>query len=133
VPTTPAVSGYGFGSCSQDAQSYLISEYEKNQEAQMFLFLLEVIGVSILVSLFANWIKLVPRYPKRKYALIQQLTNTGFLTILLTLLFSFGVYPSWLILFAIILLILWLSVLITGAIVRRGGESTVETPNREHE
>jgi hypothetical protein len=99
----------------------------------MFLFLLEVIGVSILVSLFANWIKLVPRYPKRKYALIQQLTNTGFLTILLTLLFSFGVYPSWLILFAIILLILWLSVLITGAIVRRGGESTVETPNREHE
>lgn len=31
----------------------------------MFYFFLEVIGVSILVSLFANWIKLVPRYPNR--------------------------------------------------------------------
>ena len=76
----------------------------------MFYFLLEVIGVSILVSIFATWIKLIPRYPKKKYNLLQQLANTVILTIILTLLFSFRVYPSSIVLFAIILLVLWLSV-----------------------
>ncbi len=99
----------------------------------MFYFLLEVIGVSILVSLFATWIKLIPRYPKRKYAFIQQLINAGFLTILLTFIGLFGIYPSWFLLFVLILFILWWSVRITGAIVRKGGESTIESPDREHE
>ncbi len=99
----------------------------------MFYFVLEVIGVSILVSIFATWIKLIPRYPKRKYALTQQLINTAFLTILLTVLCFFEIYPSWFLLFALILLILWMSVRITGAIVRMRGESTVEAPDRDHE
>lgn len=98
----------------------------------MFYFVLEVIGVSMLVSLFATWIKLIPRYPKRRYAFIQQLINTGFLTILLTFLCLFGIYPSWLLLFGLILFILWWSIRITGTFVQRGGGVTVETPNREH-
>jgi len=99
----------------------------------MFYIVLEVIGVSILVSLFATWIKLIPHYPKRKYAIIQQLINSGFLTIMLTFISLFEIYPSWLLLFAIILFILWWSVQITSAIVRKREEPTVNTPNREHE
>ena len=86
-------------------------------------FLLEVIVVSILVSLFATWIKLIPRYSKRKYNLIQQLVNTAVLTVVLTILFSFGIYPDWILLFAIILFILWLSVRFTNNIVQKAGES----------
>ena len=93
----------------------------------MFYFFLEIIGVSILVSAFATWIKLIPHYPKKKFNLIQQLANTGILTVVLTLLFSLEVYPSWVILFAIILLILWLSVRLTNNIVQKTGDSTVET------
>ena len=93
----------------------------------MFYFLLEVVGVSILVSVFTTWIKLIPRYPKKKYNLIQQLANTGLLTAVLTLLFSLEIYPSWLLLFAIILLILWLSVRLTNIIVQKIGESSVES------
>ncbi|HEY9167797.1 MAG TPA: hypothetical protein VIS48_16710 [Candidatus Kryptonia bacterium] len=96
----------------------------------MFYFVLEVIGVSILVSLLSTWIKLIPHYPKRKYAFIQQLINTAFLTILLTFLCLFEIYPSWFLLFALILFILWLSIRITGAIVPKDGESSIETPNR---
>ncbi len=99
----------------------------------MFFFVLEVIGVSILVSLFATWIKLIPRYPKRRYVFTQQLINTGILTLLLTFLAIFEIYPSWFLMFALILFVLWLSVRITSAIVRKRGDSTVETPNRDHE
>jgi len=38
----------------------------------VLLFVLEVVGASILVSLFASGIRLIPRYPKRKYFFIQQ-------------------------------------------------------------
>ena len=92
----------------------------------MFYFFLEVIGVSILVSIFATWIKLIPRYPRKKYSLIQQLANTGLLTVVLTLLFSFEIYPSWLLLFVIILIILWLSVRFTNNLVQTRRNSTVE-------
>lgn len=94
----------------------------------MFYFVLEVIGASILVSIFATWIKLIPRYPKKKYSLLQQLANTALLTVFLTLIASFGVYPSWFLLFAIILLILWLSVQLTNYLVQKTGESTAEPP-----
>ena len=102
----------------------------------MFYFVLEVIIVSILVSVFATWIKLIPHYPKRRYNLLQQLANTALLTVVLTLLFSFGVYPSWIILFIIILFILWLSVRLTNNVVRKTRESpaepsTIETNKEE--
>ena len=90
----------------------------------MFYFLLEVIGVSILVSLFAAWIKLIPRYPKRRYLLLQQLLNTLLLTVILTIVFIFGIYPSWVVLFIVILLILWLSVRLTNNIVRKETDPT---------
>jgi integral membrane sensor domain MASE1 len=93
----------------------------------MLYFFLEVIGVSLLVSIFATWIKLIPRYPRKKYSLIQQLANTGLLTVVLTLLFSFEIYLSWFFLFAIILLILWLSVRITNNLVRKARESVVKS------
>ena len=32
----------------------------------MFSFVLETIGVSILVSILATWAKLIPRYPKKE-------------------------------------------------------------------
>jgi hypothetical protein len=97
----------------------------------VFYFVLIVVGVSILVSLFGTWIKLIPRYPNRKYTLIQRLTNTGLLTVLLTLMLSFGVYPSWQLLFAIVLFVLWLSVRLTNDIVRKRGESAVETAEED--
>ena len=93
----------------------------------MFYFLLEVIGVSLLVSIFATWIKLIPRYPRKKYSLIQQLANTGLLTVVLTLLFSFEIYPSWFLLFVIILIILWLSVRFTNNLVQKTRESMVKS------
>jgi hypothetical protein len=80
---------------------------------------LAVIFVSILVSLFATWIKLIPRYPKWKYAVIQQLTNALLQTIFVTLIFWFELPISWFPLFAVTLLILWVSVEYTKQMVRR--------------
>ncbi|GEM_PF-1783636 len=90
----------------------------------MFYFVLEVIGVSILVSIFATWVRLIPRYPKKKYSLIQELIFSVFLTVLITLVWSLDIYPSWILLFAAILFILWLSVQITNNIFQRSGDST---------
>jgi uncharacterized membrane protein YfcA len=97
----------------------------------MFYFLIEVIGVSILVSFFATWIKLVPRYPQKKYNLIQQLLNTALMTILLSILFSLHIYPHWIILFVIILLILCLSVWLTNGYVKRPKDGTAEPAEEE--
>lgn len=97
------------------------------QEVEVFSFLLEVVGVSIVVSLFATWIKLIPRYPSWKYALIQQLTNIGLQTLINTLMFYFGIYPSWLPLFAMILFLVWLSVRFTNNIVRKKGVPPLNT------
>jgi integral membrane sensor domain MASE1 len=96
----------------------------------MFYFALEVIGVSILVSLFATWIKLVPKYPKRKYNLLQQALNTVIVSLLLTILFSLQIYPSWAILFAAILFVLWASVKITDTIVSKRNEPSLNAENK---
>ena len=93
----------------------------------MIFFLLEVIVVSILASLFATWIKLVPRYPKRKYVFLQQLTNAVLMTIPLTFFGLFEIYPSWFLLFLIIVFVLWLSVNITNRIVRRREDFPTES------
>jgi hypothetical protein len=88
----------------------------------MFFFALEVIVVSILVSLFASWVKLVPRYSGRMFALIQQLLNGTLITLLVTLLFQLEIYPSWFLLFLTILFALWISVRITNNLVREAGQ-----------
>ena len=101
----------------------------------MIYFIIEVIVVSVFASLFATLIKLIPKYPNWKYNLLQQTTNTGVLTILLTLLFSFKIYLSWEYLFLIILLILWLSVQSTNYIARKRkilekGSEVESTPHK---
>lgn len=85
----------------------------------MIAFLFEVIGVSILVSLFTAWIGIIPKFPKRKYAVIQQLTNVVLFSIFITTLFSLEIYPSWLTLFLMLLLILWVSVKFTNNLVNK--------------
>jgi len=97
----------------------------------MLYFVLEVIGVSILVSIFAAWIRLIPHYPKRKYRLIQQLANTAMMTVLIMLLSSLGIYPSWGLLFAVILFVVWISVRLTDNLVRKAGDSGEELSKAE--
>jgi ABC-type Mn2+/Zn2+ transport system permease subunit len=83
----------------------------------MLMFFLEVIAVSIAVSLFASWANVIPRYLQRKYSLIQQALNTTILTGILTVLFVFEIYPSWIFMFGLILLVLWISVRTTKFII----------------
>jgi len=97
----------------------------------MLYFVLEVIIVSIFVSAFATWIKLIPRYSKKKYYLIRGFVHSALLTVFMTLVFALGVYPSWVLTFAIILLILWLSVRLTNNIVQNAGESEVDSSKVE--
>lgn len=99
----------------------------------MFIFIIEVVVISILVSSFATWITLVPRYPKMKYAILQQMINAGLMIVLLTLFTSFEIYPSWLPLFGIILFVLWLSVRITNNIVRKERELVMDPHDEEKE
>jgi len=88
----------------------------------MFAFAIEVVAVSIAVSLVAGWVHLIPQYSKRKYAFLMQLLNTGLLTIVLSLLLLAGLYPSWIVIVLLILLIFWLSVRWTNSICRRRGD-----------
>ena len=85
----------------------------------MFSFVIEVIAVSIIISLIATWFKLIPKYPKWKYRLIQQGSNLVMLNIILTAFFIFEFYPSWIILAIMIFLVLWLSVELTDYIVKK--------------
>jgi integral membrane sensor domain MASE1 len=84
----------------------------------VLLFVLEVVGASILVSLFASGIRLIPRYPKRKYFFIQQLANTVLLSIVLTLLLLLKIDLSLPLLCVIILAVLWTSVRFTNRVAR---------------
>ena len=89
----------------------------------MLFFVVKVVLVSIAVSLIARWAKWVPRYPKLKQAVLFQVLNTGLLTIVLTVLTTAGVFPSWPPLVIILVLILWLSVRCTNAIVDSKGDA----------
>lgn len=88
----------------------------------MFAFVLEVVAVSIVVSIVARWLKLIPRYSKLRYAVLMQALNTVLLTVVLSVLLAAGIYPSWALLAALLFVILWLSVRCTNYIARRGGE-----------
>ena len=80
----------------------------------MLYFLIKWIVVSIVVSILASWLDWIPRYPKRKHVFLLNVVNTGFLTIILTVLLIFDIYPSWLVVSGLILVILYLSVQITN-------------------
>jgi uncharacterized membrane protein YdfJ with MMPL/SSD domain len=87
----------------------------------MLYFVVHVVLVAIAVSLIGRWAKWVPRYPKLRHAFLFQVFNTGLLTIVLTFLGTAGAFPSWPVLVAVVLLILWLSVRCTNAIVQSKG------------
>ena len=101
----------------------------------MFETVLKLVIISILVSIFAAWIKLIPRYSSWKYSFIQQVTNAVLQTAFMTLLFTFDLSSSWPVLFVLILLILWASVRFTDEFVRRNEKSTgvIATPNEAEE
>lgn len=80
----------------------------------MFSFIIEVVAVSILVSLAARWAEMVPRYRKLRHAILMQSLNAGLLTIALTVMIKMEIYPTWILLFVLILSILWLSVQLTA-------------------
>jgi hypothetical protein len=94
----------------------------KPEEDSMFAFIIEVAAVSVLVSLGARWAEIVPHYKKLRYAILMQSLNAGLLTIVLTVLITMEIYPSWILLFVLILSILWLSVQLTAHLAhhRRG-------------
>jgi putative flippase GtrA len=96
---------------------------EKFPEVHLFYYVIEIIGVSILVSLFAGWIGLIPRYTQKKYYVFQELLNAAILAVFLTIVFMLKVYPGWIILFLVILLITWLSIRLTNIIVQRSAGS----------
>jgi len=88
----------------------------------MFAFIIEVVAVSILVSLAARWAEMVPRYRKLRHAVLMQSLNAGLLTVALTVLIAMEIRPSWISLFVLILSILWLSIQLTAHLAhhRRG-------------
>ena len=95
----------------------------------MFFFVIQVVVVSIILSIISYWIKVIPHYPKRRHAFLVQVFNTGFLTIMFTIVGIYDAYPSWYLLFGLMLLFLLLSVRITNSIARKGiptGEPKVE-------
>ena len=90
----------------------------------MFFFLIRWIIVSILVSLLAAWLKIVPAYPKRVYTLLVHLLDTAVLTIVLTIILTFGIYPSWVIVAGLIIMSLIFSVWLINHFIRGTGEET---------
>jgi hypothetical protein len=96
----------------------------------MIEYIIELVILSILVSLFANWVKLIPRYPKKRYRVIQEIANAGLMSLFLIVLFNVDVHPSWIILFFMILFILWVSVKFTDNLIKRNSEVIQEkTPD----
>jgi hypothetical protein len=100
-----------------------------NQEGSMFFFVIQVVVVSIILSILSYWIKVIPHYAKRRHAIFVQLLNTIFLTIMFSIVGIYDTYPSWYLLFGLMLFFLLLSVRITNVIARKGsptGEPTIE-------
>ncbi len=89
----------------------------------MFFFVLEVVAVSIVASLFASWIGLIPRDPKRRHILIEQVASSALLTIVLTRLSALRIGLSLPLLSVIVLAILWMSVRFANSLARGKGDS----------
>jgi drug/metabolite transporter (DMT)-like permease len=94
----------------------------------MFVLVVKVVVVSIVVSLLARWVGMIPRYPKLRYAALYQFLNSGLLTVLLTVLLMTGINPPWVFLLLLLLLVMWGSVLCTNYVVRRGSASKGVSP-----
>ncbi len=85
----------------------------------MLGFVIQVILVSIVVSIAADVLKLIPRYPRLRHRLLVQVIDTVLLTAALSALLAAGIYPSWWHLALLMLTCLWVAVRCTSAIARR--------------
>ncbi len=82
----------------------------------MLMFLIGVIVASIIASILAQAIGLIPRFPKWRHTFLRELINSAILTAILTIFFTFHIYPPWIVLFGIIIMTIYLSVLFTNRI-----------------
>lgn len=97
----------------------------------MLGFVIQVVVVSIVVSILSHRFGLIPRYPERRYTRLVPVLNTGILTILLTLVLLFDLHPSWTILFALVFLPLVASVWFTNYLLRRRRSSAPDIVGRQ--
>ena len=102
-----------------------------NQQGSIFFFVIQVVVVSIVLSILSYWIKFIPHYAKRRHAILVQVLNTGFLTVMFSIVAIYDAYPSWYLLFGLMLFFLLLSVRITNAIARKS-KPTDEPMAEEH-
>jgi hypothetical protein len=89
----------------------------------MIWFVFEVILLSIVVSAISYALRLIPRYAKRSHRILQQVMNTGLLTIVFTFLFVFGVEPGWVVTGSMIFLSLIVSIITTNFVARNRGSN----------
>ena len=60
----------------------------------MLGFVIQVVVVSIAVSILSRAFGLIPRYPERRFTRLVSILNAGILTILLTLVLLYDLHPS---------------------------------------
>ena len=99
-------------------------------EVTVLSFLLLWVGASIVASLIADWLKLIPSSLSRRERILVHVLDTVLLTALLTLLLLFGIYPSWLVVLLLILFSLTLSVWVINRSVH-GSTKPPETPTQK--
>ena len=93
----------------------------------MIGFVIEVIVLSIVVSLISYALRLTPRYPKRIYRFLQPGLYSVLLTILLTFLFVYDIEPGWVVTGSMIFLTLIVSIVATNFAARKRGSNPGET------
>jgi len=97
----------------------------------MVAFVVEVIAVSIVVSAISYALRLVPRYPKRIFGVLQQVLNTGLLTLLLTYLIVNEIEPGWVVMGSMVFLCLIVSIIVINFIAKsRVNHSPPSDPSR---
>lgn len=97
----------------------------------MLGFVIQVVVVSLVVSILMYKFGLIPRYPERRYTRLVPILNTGILTVLLTLVLLLDLHPSWTVLFALVFLPLVASVWFTNYLLRRRGASAPDTVGKQ--
>ena len=97
----------------------------------MISFVFQVIIVSILVSLFATWIRLIPKYSSKRGRLYVHLIDNALLVVFLSILLILEIRLSLILMFIAILVILWISIRITNVIEE--GRSPLKAPEKTQE
>jgi biotin transporter BioY len=96
----------------------------QSQEDPMIGYLIEVIVASIVVSVVSSALHLTPKYPKRIHRILQQVLNTGLLTVLLIYLFANDIEPGLVVTGSMIFLVFIASIVATNFIARKRGQNT---------